>query len=259
MPGIGYILREFGVDLRRTFRSSKGLFKYFQNLRSIRELISKNNSPFPVKKYYPCLTDRFEDAGQFDIHYFLQDWFIANLIYKNNPVKHVDIGSKIDSFVSHVAVFREIEVVDIRPLNIDIPNIKFVEANVMSENFDFIDYCDSVSSLHVLEHFGLGRYGDPIDTEGHLKGINNITRMLKNGGTFYFSTPIGDQRIEFDAHRVFSVSYLVDLFVKSYDIKSFHYIDDNGKFNSNAELSNNNVTKNFGCNYGCGIFELIKK
>lgn len=28
---------------------------------------------------------------------------------------------------------------------------------------------DSLSCLHTLEHFGLGRHGDPIDPEGHIK------------------------------------------------------------------------------------------
>jgi hypothetical protein len=69
--------------------------------------------------------------------------------------------------------------------------------------------CDSLSSLHAIEHFGLGRYGDPIDINGHLKAITNLHLMLKPKGKFYFSVPIGKQRIEFNAHRVFSIKYLI--------------------------------------------------
>jgi hypothetical protein len=64
-------------------------------------------------------------------------------------------------------------------------------------------YCDSLSCLHALEHFGLGRYGDPIDPSGHEKGVRNMAALLKPGGTFYLSTPIGRERVEFNANRVF--------------------------------------------------------
>ena len=50
----------------------------------------------------------------------------------------------------------------------------------------FIEYCDSISSLHAIEHFGLGRYGDPIDYYGHIKAISNITKMLKKMGPYTF-------------------------------------------------------------------------
>ena len=68
---------------------------------------------------------------------------------------------------------------------------------------------DSLSCLHALEHFGLGRYGDPVDYDGYLKGFDNLYRILKPGGRLYFSVPMGPQRIEFDAHRVFSMAYLL--------------------------------------------------
>ena len=91
------------------------------------------------------------------------------------------------------------------------------------------DYCDSISCLHALEHFGLGRYGDRVDYNGHLLGWENIYKMLKKGGKCYFSVPIGKQRIEFNAHRVFSVEYLVNVMIGSrYKIDSFSYVNDKG-------------------------------
>jgi hypothetical protein len=68
---------------------------------------------------------------------------------------------------------------------------------------DLSNYCDSLSCLHALEHFGLGRYGDPIDPHGYERGIANMARILKANGTFYISTPIGQERVEFNANRVF--------------------------------------------------------
>jgi hypothetical protein len=64
-------------------------------------------------------------------------------------------------------------------------------------------YCDSLSCLHALEHFGLGRYGDPIDPSGFERGLCNMASLLTKGGIFYLSVPIGIDRVEFNANRVF--------------------------------------------------------
>jgi hypothetical protein len=123
---------------------------------------------------------------------------------------------------------------------------------------DFYEICDSLSCLHALEHFGLGRYGDPIDYDGHLKGFLNIYKMLKKSGIFYFSVPIGCQRIEFNAHRVFSIEYLLDMFENKFELISFSYVDDKGDLHKNISLNKTLISNNCGCNYGCGIFELKK-
>ena len=81
---------------------------------------------------------------------------------------------------------------------------------------------------------------------------------MKKGGKFYFSVPIGEQRIEFNAHRVFSLAYLLKLIDKRYVIDSFAYINDGEDFIADATLEEQSINNNFGCHYGCGIFELTK-
>ena len=122
---------------------------------------------------------------------------------------------------------------------------------------ELTSYCDSVSSLHAIEHFGLGRYGDPVCWNGHVLGMDNLTRILQVGGKLYFSVPIGPQRIEFNAHRVFSVQWLLDYFSNNYKIDQFSYID-MGVLHRNVQLADEAVRINFGCRYGCGIFEMTK-
>ena len=124
---------------------------------------------------------------------------------------------------------------------------------------DLINNYDSVSSLHAIEHFGLGRYNDPIDYNGYLKAINNIHCILCQGGTFYFAVPIGPQRIEFNVHRVFSVKFLLTLLNTNFTIKEFSYIDDRGDFFENVPLEKDNIRNEFNCHFGCGIFILEKK
>lgn len=198
------------------------------------------------------------EAGVMSGHYFHQDLLVAKRIYNEKPVRHVDIGSRIDGFVAHVAVFREIEIFDILPQKNKVPNISFTQADLTSLPPGMENYCDSVSSLHAIEHFGLGRYGDPIDYYGHLKAIDTIHKILKEDGTFYFSVPIGKQRIEFNAQRVFAIQYLLDVFKGKFAVQNFSYVDDLGDVFENVELTDKQIKNNFSCTYGCGIFELKK-
>jgi SAM-dependent methyltransferase len=159
-----------------------------------------------------------------------------------------------------VASYRKIKVVDIRALNSNIDNLEFIQADLMTKlPHELIEASDSISCLHTIEHFGLGRYGDPINANGHLIGFYNLISILRPKGTLYFSTPVGPQRIEFNAHRVFSITYLINkMFDGFVTIKSFSYVDDQGNFHKHVELNEEMISTNFGCTYGCGIFELVK-
>jgi len=241
------------------FTYLKGMPAFLKEYGIIRRQAMQSGNDFPFGKLYPCLEDKGQESGVLVEHYFYQDLHVARKVFKNNPVRHVDIGSRIDGFVAHVASFREIEIMDVRDLHLAIPTIHFTRADLTAKEFPLVDYTDSLSCLHALEHFGLGRYGDPVDYNGHLVGWENMNRMLKKGGNFYFSVPIGAQRIEFNAHRVFSVPYLLRLMEKRYDIDSFAYINDAGDFISDAALDEASVRSNFGCRYGCGIFALTKR
>jgi hypothetical protein len=253
------IMKIFGVDLLKTYRALSCLPEYLHDLNTLKKQKKNAVRDFPFGKPYPCLGQKRTDAGSAKGHYFHQDLLVARRINLNNPQHHVDVGSRIDGFVAHVAAFRPIEVFDIRPLKVNIPNLTFKQVDFMLPlPKDFLEYCDSLSCLHALEHFGLGRYGDILNYDGYIIGLDNLNRILKKGGKLYFSVPIGKQRIEFNAHRVFSVSYLMECFVGKFSVDEFSFVDDSGDLHENTPISLGDVYNNYGCDYGCGIFELTK-
>lgn len=83
------------------------LLKFFSQRKMI--LLSR------LKKIYPICSDLRSSAGRASGHCFHQDLLIARRIFQINPLRHIDISSRVDGFVAHVAVFREIEVFDVRP------------------------------------------------------------------------------------------------------------------------------------------------
>lgn len=256
---LSYLFLPVTIGLKHLFRNPKSFILFYNDLATLRKQQEKSSTKFPLGKPYPCLADRYSESGNARGHYFHQDLLIAQKIFTDNPQIHVDIGSRVDGFIAHVASFREIEVFDIRKFPQNITNIKPLKLDLMEEvKEELVDYCDSISCLHALEHFGLGRYGDPVDFEGFLKGLKNINKILRTGGKFYLSVPIGPQRIEFNAHRIFSVEYLLSLVSSQYKIDSFSYVDDNENLFKNVDLSDEEIARNFGCSYGCGILELSK-
>jgi hypothetical protein len=172
----------------------------------------------------------------------------------------MDVGSRVDGFVAHVASFREIEVVDIRPARSAVENIRFNCFDLTKEiPGPFRGHYDSVSCLHALEHFGLGRYGDAIDPDGHIKGLDSLGAFLSSGGTLYLSVPVGPQRLEFNAGRVFSLSYLLGLLEGQYLLRDFALVDDSGDLHESVTLTPARIGNNGGVWYGCAILELEKR
>lgn len=247
------------VGLRAKLVSVANFGRYVWAYSVLKGQIVRGAFDFPFGKFRPFLADRRESGGVARGHYFHQDLYVAQRIFVNQPGAHVDVGSRVDGFGAHVAVFMPVEIWDIRPVASAAANMRFVQRDILNGDDVPADYCDSLSCLHVLEHFGLGRYGDPIAADGHLTGFGNMCKMLRAGGKFYFSTPIGRQRIEFNAHRVFSVGYLLDMFAaQGMAVDGFAYVDDGGDLHVSVDLSEEGVRGNFGCRYGCGIFELRK-
>jgi len=206
------ILGITGVNLIALGRNLRGLPAYIQDWIEYRKIAPpKDSFRISLVNLYPCLGDRYDNAGTAKGDYFHQDLWIAQKVFKSNPVEHWDIGSRIDGFVAHLLTFRSVNVIDIRPLESNLPGLLFHQGDVT--NLQIKDNSiDSLSCLHAMEHIGLGRYGDPIDPSGCFKGMQELQRIVAPRGRLYFSVPIGIERIAFNSHRVFDPITIVEAF-----------------------------------------------
>ena len=244
---------QLGIDLIKMLRSIRGVPRF------IRDFFHFRSDYTGSIELVPCLHDWYEEGGSTKSEYFWQDLLVARKIFAARPEKHVDIGSRVDGFVAHVASFREIEVFDIRPITTSIPGVIFTQADLMSPAVTITDYCDSLSCLHALEHFGLGRYGDPINQRGYESGIRNMASILRSGGAFYLSVPVGMERVEFNAQLVFNPNTIVNLAQKN-QLKLLEFsLFTNKRGLVEMDTTFENLAIVGESRYGLGIFTFIKK
>lgn len=244
---------QFGIDLRRLIRAFVGIPRYFSGWLRFRKNYHGRLD------FLPCLGDWYEEGGTTQTEYFLQDLHIARKIHAAQPVRHVDIGSRIDGFVAHLASFREVEVFDIRPVTGELEGVVFRQADLMSPPPAMHGYCDSLSCLHALEHFGLGRYGDPINPQGYQDGLGNMLQLLASQGVFYLSVPVGQPRVEFNALRVFDPVELVNLTTRlGLILKAFAWVGDDRKLQQSAQFKKD-LQALAQLHYSLGIFTFIKQ
>ncbi|MBV8594051.1 MAG: DUF268 domain-containing protein [Caulobacteraceae bacterium] len=239
------VLLELGLDPRRLV----GLGRLPRFLADRRRFLRAGGR---IDATTPILSDYGGESGVARGHYFHQDLLVASMIHAAAPRRHIDVGSRIDGFVAHVASFREIEVIDVRPLSLAHERIRFLQLD-MAGPAAATGIADSVSCLHALEHFGLGRYGDAIDPDGHLEGFARLHGLLEPGGTLYLSVPIGRRSVCFNAQRIFAPGDVLEWRPDGLDLVRFDYVDDEGNLHTHAAVEDVPALV-----YGCGIYSLRK-
>jgi hypothetical protein len=241
-----------GFHPRVLFRSFKGILPFIKDLREYSRLNDSSAFEIRVRDIFPILADREDSAGLAGGHYFHQDLWAAKKIFLRRPVQHVDIGSRVDGFVAHLLVFMPVTAVDIRPLESNIGGLTFLQDDATELSRIQSNSIDSLSTLHVAEHFGLGRYSDPIDPDACFKFMNSLQRVLAPGGRLYFSVPVGRERVEFNAHRVFAPKTILDTF-SALQLVSFSFVGDDGNLYEDIDPLGVPEGK-----WACGLFEFTK-
>lgn len=134
------------------------------------------------KEFEWMIDESKSDAGGCGAYYW-QDLWAASKIIKRRPEVHYDIGSRIDGFVAHLqAAEQNTVLIDIRKMESKMPFVKFYQADATSLEGITDESVESISALCSLEHFGLGRYGDPIDPGACFKAMKSIQRVVKKVG-----------------------------------------------------------------------------
>lgn len=203
----------FFDSLKKWYNVHPGVLSYYKFLKEYKDYCKNDNNPNFKKSsefLYPCLEDR-TSYTPIEPTYFFQDTWEASKIFQTKPSHHYDIGSSVRT-IGIISQFVPTTMIDIRPLELKLDNLFFKKGSILALPFED-NSIESLSSLCVVEHIGLGRYGDCFDPWGSEKAIKELKRVLKIGGNLFFSVPIDvENRIYFNAHRAFSREYILDLF-----------------------------------------------
>lgn len=249
-------MRELGIkrfvtpvlDLDRLATAPRGYRRFFADLRDYRRLAP--DVEVSLGDAYPQIHDRTASSA-IDSHYFHQDVWAARRVAELGPPRHVDVGSRVD-YVGFLTALTKVSFVDIRPLEVDIEGLTSVAGSVLDLPFDDRSL-SSLSCLHVAEHIGLGRYGDPLDPQGTVKAAHELQRTLAPGGQLLFSGPVGRPRTCFNAHRIHAPEAVVAMFPEL-ELVEFAGVDDSGRFKRHlqpGDLADQH--------YACGLFQFVRR
>jgi hypothetical protein len=241
-----------GFHPRIFFRSLVGTPSFLSDLYKYRAMNTSTAFRLNLLDMFVILSDRKDNAGIASGHYFHQDLWAARKIFERHPAQHIDIGSRLDGFVAHLLVFMPVTVIDIRRLESNLTDLSFLQDDATKLSRMEDNSVDSISTLHAAEHFGLGRYSDPIDPMACFKFMGALQRVLAPGGRLYFSVPIGRERVEFNAHRVFAPKTVLDSF-SSLRLVSFSFVGDDGHIYEDVD-----ALKIPESELACGLFEFTK-
>jgi len=198
----------------------------------------------------PCLGDRSAHTP-FDAHYYYQGAWLARRMAKARTAPHVDVGSSVLT-ISVLSAWIDTVFVDYRPLKAALSGLNCLAADILKLPFRD-DSVDTLSCLHVIEHIGLGRYGDTIDPDGSIRAALELQRILRPGGKLLLSLPVGRERVCFNAHRVYQPGSVLKMFERL-ELVEFSFVDDSGRYWERQQPSSANDLQ-----YGCGLFYFEKR
>lgn len=230
------------IDVRRLI----GVVYIFRYIAHWRKYQRDSGGILKFNQSYPCLTDWVSNTP-FDHHYFYQAaWLAREISSRQRVARHVDVGSDV-RMIAVLSAFVEVEFVDFRPLQVSLTGLHCTSGDVTKLKFEN-ETLDSLSCLHVIEHIGLGRYGDPIDVNGSIKALHELARVIRPGGYLFISVPVGIESVCFNAHRVFDPMTIIKA-LSLLELCKMSLVTDSGTFLEEASLEVSRQQS-----YGCGMF-----
>lgn len=234
------------VDPRNFFSIPSEICRYFKDWRTF---CASGHRQLKVKKLPIFFENKTKSV--FDPHYVIQaHWATERIVnHDEKTAFHIDISSHIQ-FVAQVSAILPVIQLEYRPPDIKIDNLRHISGNIL--HLPFADRSvSSITCLHVIEHIGLGRYGDPIDKEGCWHALTELKRITARGGSLMISMPVGEKAVYFNAGYVFKAEEMVEYF-SGFKLADFSYVDDEGNYNKNGEIDEVG-----GMRYALGLFHFI--
>lgn len=212
--------------------------------------IKSPSSRLLTSNIYPVLDEKVSFTP-FDAHYYYQQLWVFEHVLKSKPKKHVDVAStyQMSGYLSKIVPTTFI---DLRPIDTSLHNLEIKRGDMLHLPYEDRSVM-SLSCLHSIEHVGLGRYGDALDPMGTKKACKELSRVLAKGGKLYISTPIGKDRICFNAHRIHTPKRIISYF-NQLELVAFSVVDDSGVFHEQARPEDYRSQ-----NYACGMFLFERK
>lgn len=190
---------------------------------------------------------------RFDRHYVYHPAWAIRKVLESPPEQHVDVGS-ILGFVAAVSACVPVRFYDYRPADLRLPGLTCLAGDLLDLPLAD-DSVPSLSCMHVVEHIGLGRYGDPIDPEADLKAMAELKRVLAPGGRLLFVTPVGRPRVAFNGNRIYAPRHVVDA-LAPLRLDEFRLIPDRPQDGGLVEDPDFALADRQ--DYGCGCFAFTK-
>jgi SAM-dependent methyltransferase len=237
--------------MARLCRNPARYTRFFSSFSAFRRMqgISARKLSVALEDAIPCFDDSSATTA-FDAHYVYHTAWAVRILAQSRPAVHVDISSSL-YFNALLSAFIPVRFYDYRPPDLKLPHLTCEHIDLGRLSFAS-DSIASLSCMHVIEHIGLGRYGDPLDPEGDLKAAVELQRVLAPGGELLMATPVGRSRVCFNAHRIYRHADVLGMFPRLRS-KSFALVTDEGAFvpEASPEMADEQT-------YGCGCFRLVK-
>ena len=157
----------------------------------------------------PCLSD-WTATAPFDRHYTYHTAWAARLVAQTRPAEHVDIGS-LHYFSTLISAFVPVRYYDFRPASWKLSGLATGAVDICRLPWPS-QSIGSLSCMHVVEHVGLGRYGDRLHAAGDLQAMRELKRVLAPRGNLLLVVPVGQPRICYNAHRVYALEQITRAF-----------------------------------------------
>ena len=239
------------MGMRNYIAGLRRLAQFKTRFKDVASLLADGRFTCGWEDRWPCLNDATGTAA-FDAHYVYHTAWAARILAETRPARHVDIGSCL-RFATLASAFVPLEFYDYRPAAVSLSGLTCGHADVTALPFADASIA-SLSCMHVVEHIGLERYGDPFDPQGDLKAMKELARVLAPGGQLLFVVPVGNEaRIQYNGHRIYTYAQIPGYF-SALSLDSFAFITDSREF-----LPSAGETDTLGQKYGCGCFCFIKK